>query len=389
MKNFDTLAKLCGLGNLQPCLFSPPMDQQSSLQQESAESGARNMPSLAKETTKADRGSCKKADNKKSNLTLGEKMEIIKCYTSTNPEVFMTQGQLATMFGKSRSAISKILKAENVCRLKYISGCGLHASIKRYAPNDSHLELEKRIHECIVEAGLGLGCRSQICKCAMKVASEMGVSDFKASHGWYSRFIKRHGLSRPRRTSRNAHVESNETSPTRLSFEHSFMPKSGAQTSSSLRHREMNFKVSLVQREKEAVFRHLNWSFDFDHLGNPVGGYRMVMEGLQSAFSEDLKGLPTSCLQLSYIDDDGDKILINSDQELGILLQDKPQAARIRLYLHAVSVSNRPPMGPSSGSLQPIHGASSVSLDMIVQGLKFYEDNLLVARPPGFGHVIV
>ena len=68
----------------------------------------------------------------------------------------------------------------------------------------------------------------------------------------------------------------------------------------------MNFKVSLVQRGKEDVFRQLKWSFDFDHLGNPVGGYRMVMEGLQSAFSEDLKDLPTSCLQLSYIDDDGD-----------------------------------------------------------------------------------
>ncbi|EKX34420.1 hypothetical protein GUITHDRAFT_119426 [Guillardia theta CCMP2712] len=318
----------------------------------------------------------------KRNLTLGEKMEIIKCYTSTNPEVTMTHSQLAKMFGMSRSAISKILKAENVCRLRHITNCGLHASIKRYAPNDSHLELEKRIHECIVGAGLGFGGRLEIRQYAMEVAREMGLSDFKASHGWCSRFIKRHGLTKTKILGRDVYVETNKTSLTTVSSASSLTQKSEAQTSSSLRHREMNFKVSLVRGGQEDVFRQLKWSFDFDHLDNPVGGYRMVMEGLQSAFSEDLKGIRTSCLQLSYIDDDGDKILINSDQELGILLQDKPQAARIRLYLHAVSGSNRPPMGPASGSLQQINGIQPLPLDMLVQALKSYENNLLISTLP-------
>eukprot|EP00960_Hanusia_phi_P046598 757927-Hanusia_phi.AAC.3 len=396
MNKYDPLPVPCGLGNFQPAIQYPTAivqkfpgrEETGNISEtdsaESASNDAGGVSRRARVWTTAERLQHRKACMNKNKLTLGEKMEIIKRHTSTNPEIFMTQAQLATMFGKSRSAISKILKAENVSKLKQISDTGVHSGIKRYSPAQKHLELEKRIHQYIVEAGLGLGCRAQICKCAAEVANEMGMTDFKATHGWYSRFIKRHGLSKPSKDGR-LHIEASDVAPTNTvgsttPTETYIMPNSEPQTLNSARSREVKFKVSLTQPGKQAMFRRLKWNFEFDHVGNPVGGYEMVMTGLRNAYREELLGIPTSSLQLSYVDEDGDNILISSDHELGMLLQDKSQASGIRLYLHALSLFDHPPLVPAIANPQPSHGAPPSFLNMYLQGFKLQHDRLLVSN---------
>ncbi|EKX54824.1 hypothetical protein GUITHDRAFT_99474 [Guillardia theta CCMP2712] len=395
MNKYDPLPVPCGLGNFQPSLqYATPVAQRPCVQDdaenvsetdsnESASNDNGNVSRRARVWTTAERLQHRKACMNKNKLTLGEKMEIIKRHTSTNPAIFMTQAQLATMFGKSRSAISKILKAENVSKLKQISDTGVHAGIKRYSPAQKHLELEKRIHQYIVEAGLGLGCRAQICKCAAEVATEMGMTDFKATHGWYSRFIKRHGLSKPSKEGR-LNIESSSVASTPLeTLAHTHvMPNSDVlpRSCNPAKSRELKFKVSLTQPGKQAVFRRLKWNFEFDHFGNPVQGYEMIMTGLRNAYREELLGVPTSALQLSYVDEDGDNILISSDSELGMLLQDKSQSAGIRLYLHALSLFDQPPIVPAIANPQPSHAVPPSFLNMYLQGFKLQQERLLVSN---------
>ena len=63
----------------------------------------------------------------------------------------IAQAQLAQIYGKSRSAISKILRPENIAKLKNISDTGVHKGVKRYSHVLPQLELEKRIHEMMVQ----------------------------------------------------------------------------------------------------------------------------------------------------------------------------------------------------------------------------------------------
>ena len=68
------------------------------------------------------RAACKS----KSKLSLGQKLDIITQHQSCDPSSRRTQAQLALMYGKSRSAISKILRPENISKLKNISDTGVH-----------------------------------------------------------------------------------------------------------------------------------------------------------------------------------------------------------------------------------------------------------------------
>jgi hypothetical protein len=137
----------------------------------------------------------------KGKLSLGQKLDIIAQHQSRNPERRKTQAQLAQLYGKSRSAISKILRPENIAKLKNISDTGVHKGVKRYSHVLPQLELEKRIHEMMVErAGNAAACvyygrRAEVMAFAQKVAREAGVVDFRPTYGWYARFLKRHGLA--------------------------------------------------------------------------------------------------------------------------------------------------------------------------------------------------
>ena len=136
----------------------------------------------------------------KGKLSLGQKLDIIAQHQSRNPANRKTQAQLAQIYGKSRSAISKILRPENIAKLKNISDTGVHKGVKRYSHVLPQLELEKRIHEMMVQrAGnpprVCYGRRAEVMAFAQKIAVEAGITDFRPTYGWYARFLKRHGLS--------------------------------------------------------------------------------------------------------------------------------------------------------------------------------------------------
>jgi hypothetical protein len=63
------------------------------------------------------------------------------------PDRAWLQAQLASLYGKSRSAISKILRPENIAKLINISETGVHKGVKRYSHVLPQLELEKRVHQ--------------------------------------------------------------------------------------------------------------------------------------------------------------------------------------------------------------------------------------------------
>jgi hypothetical protein len=71
----------------------------------------------------------------KRKLTLGEKLDIVRLHESAWPEK-KSQVELASMFDKSASAISKMLQPDSVARLKALAASGVYTG------------LEKRIKKC-------------------------------------------------------------------------------------------------------------------------------------------------------------------------------------------------------------------------------------------------
>uniref|UniRef100_A0A7S0HGM0 HTH CENPB-type domain-containing protein n=1 Tax=Hanusia phi TaxID=3032 RepID=A0A7S0HGM0_9CRYP len=167
--------------------------------------------------TETAREQHKQACKAKGKLTLGQKLEIVRRHEARDPEDHKTQAQLAAMFGKSRSAISKILRPENISKLKKISDTGIHPGVKRFSPAQ-HPELEKRMHQFALEAASRGACRrAQLCKIAEAIAKEMGILNFRATHGWYSRFVRRHGLAKsPRENAASPELAANATNETDL-----------------------------------------------------------------------------------------------------------------------------------------------------------------------------
>eukprot|EP00960_Hanusia_phi_P064924 765958-Hanusia_phi.AAC.1 len=80
----------------------------------------------------------------KSKLTLAEKLEMIRL----RDELQVSQAYLAYRFGKSRSAVSKILRVENIAKLKALAGAGVHRNIRRCSSNHDSV-LEQRVHEFV------------------------------------------------------------------------------------------------------------------------------------------------------------------------------------------------------------------------------------------------
>jgi hypothetical protein len=117
----------------------------------------------------------------KSKLSLGEKLDIIRHYADG-----YTQAQLAEKYGKSRAAISKILRPENVARLNKVSETGIEPHMRSYSHIIQNLELEKRVHEISLAASVGGDSRASIKAHIIKT--------FGVSRGWYTRFCKRHSV---------------------------------------------------------------------------------------------------------------------------------------------------------------------------------------------------
>jgi hypothetical protein len=107
----------------------------------------------------------------KEKLSLGQKLEIVQRATAIgDSERYRTQAQLAQMFKKSRSAISKILRPENIKKLKQVAATGMHPDVKRHSwrdSSDAFLEFEKRLHQyvlAVVKDENGNPCSTQVCQ---------------------------------------------------------------------------------------------------------------------------------------------------------------------------------------------------------------------------------
>eukprot|EP00960_Hanusia_phi_P034573 751164-Hanusia_phi.AAC.1 len=123
-------------------------------------------------------------------LTLAEKLEIIRCHET---KIF-SQTRLAERYGKSRSAISKLLQPDNVRKLKELASAGVTTKMKRCS-SAHHPELERKVHEFFKTVGRNdPAWRFKLCMFAEKTALNLGITGFKANPGWCFRFLQRHGF---------------------------------------------------------------------------------------------------------------------------------------------------------------------------------------------------
>ena len=125
----------------------------------------------------------------KTKLSIAQKLAIIHDYQVNSTP----QSVLAARFGKSKSAISKILRPDNVARLRSIQSVGVKATQSSCA-RSHNLELERRLHEYVKMNQQDGQWRLLIRTKAKELAGELGLSGFRATKGWCNRFIQRHGF---------------------------------------------------------------------------------------------------------------------------------------------------------------------------------------------------
>jgi len=106
---------------------APPLPDHM-MEQKAPDSGSKRNRSWTAE----ERNTHKEACMGKRKLTLGEKLDIVRLSESTDPAEKKNQVQLASMFEKSRSAISKILQPDSVSKLKDIAASGVCTGVKRF-----------------------------------------------------------------------------------------------------------------------------------------------------------------------------------------------------------------------------------------------------------------
>ncbi|EKX35170.1 hypothetical protein GUITHDRAFT_146672 [Guillardia theta CCMP2712] len=124
-------------------------------------------------------------------LTLAKKLEIIEYYQ----KYACTQAHVSTVFGKSTSAISKLLQPENIKRLKKLAEAGVTSNMKRCSAIH-HPELEGRVHEFVKSLEKNdAHCISKLCEFALSTAKELNIEKFNPNRRWCHRFLKRHGFS--------------------------------------------------------------------------------------------------------------------------------------------------------------------------------------------------
>ena len=88
----------------------------------------------------------------KSKLSLGQKLEIVQRATSSaDSPHFRTQAQLAQMFGKSRSAVSKILRPDNVEKLRQVAALATDQPQNHVHADAIRARLSGRTCMCIKE----------------------------------------------------------------------------------------------------------------------------------------------------------------------------------------------------------------------------------------------
>eukprot|EP00960_Hanusia_phi_P022904 676628-Hanusia_phi.AAC.1 len=132
-----------------------------------------------------------------SKLTLGEKLEIIRQYENADNKQ-KTHTQFAKSYGKSRSAISKLLKPENIMKLKIMAATGVQPTIKRSVMQVP--DFDRAVREFVLKIEGQSLRRSKVQAYARDLAKRMGILNFSAGRGWYNGFMRRYGLGkRPKR----------------------------------------------------------------------------------------------------------------------------------------------------------------------------------------------
>jgi hypothetical protein len=258
-------------------------------------------------------------------------MDIIRRHEATDPDEHRSQAQLAEMFGKSRSAISKILRPEAMERIKATAAAGIDQAVKRYFPPE-HPELEKKLFQRIESMrpdaspkSIGIASAT-LCANAELIAKEMGIENFKPTAGWYSRFVKRYGLAKPPMEEQQVGMAVPPVPQMGMTPLGPGMGGGHVQQPPQVVHTQMVhvqsriskiaviIKVSFqspdgIQREQ----RRLEMSYELDELHTPINGYEQTMMFLRNMFQEDLAGHEP---RVSYKDADGDDITVLSDKEL-------------------------------------------------------------------------
>ncbi|EKX41844.1 hypothetical protein GUITHDRAFT_111990 [Guillardia theta CCMP2712] len=126
-----------------------------------------------------------------SKLTLAEKLSIIRSHESPDC-LYKTHESLARAFGKSRSAISKLLRPENVYKLKLMEASGVKLTVKRAVRQIPQFEVAVRTFVLGLEGKAQRRLRVQAF--AKELAGRLGIDNFSGGRGWYNGFMKRHGL---------------------------------------------------------------------------------------------------------------------------------------------------------------------------------------------------
>lgn len=142
---------------------------------------SRGKPAVRK-WTDAKRERHKLACKDKSKLSLGDKLEIIRLHKHGQ-----TQAQLAEQYDKSRSAISKILRPQNIARLKSVAETGVEPEMRSYSLIIKNLDLEKAVHEMVSRT-------RELGESRASIKAQV-IKNFKVSRGWCARFLKRHNFA--------------------------------------------------------------------------------------------------------------------------------------------------------------------------------------------------
>ena len=134
-----------------------------------------------------------KACKNKDRLTLSEKLQIIYLHQLAPMHERKGQGDLAIMFRKSRMTISKVLRKDNVAKIKALAASGVRMEAKR-CRKARYPEFERCLFRQLGD-GLRPVIRHEVLTKARELLREMNITDMKVDSKWCTRFIRQHDLS--------------------------------------------------------------------------------------------------------------------------------------------------------------------------------------------------
>jgi hypothetical protein len=258
----------------------------------------------------------------KRKLTYREKLELIRRHESDDPEVHRSQAQLAEMFGKSRSAISKILRPASIEKVKSSAAAGLDTEMKRYLAPDFP-ELEKRLYQRIeamfrpangvIKGPISMNMNmSAVMANAENIAKDLDLDTFKATPSWYARFIKRFGLGK----TVEEHAAAMQQTSQQIQMMH--MPQPLMQQFPAPPPQSkvgVIIKVGFMNADgtHKDNHRRLEMTYDLDEGAVPINGFDSTMMFLRQIFHEDLAG---SEPRMTYKGSEGEDVTVNCDKEL-------------------------------------------------------------------------